>query len=507
MDDYDIGLAFKKIEDELIASMIRNIERHAAEETGEGYNWTMWQTEQLKALEIYRRSNLKKFSPQFQVINSSIERALKVAKNDGRLKQEASILRAMKKGLKVRKSDKGATAEFFHVNERKLNALIESTTSDMQKAETAVLRYANDQYRKIIFNAQVYANTGAGTYKKAVDMATKDFLRAGINCIEYKNGSRHTIAEYADMAIRTASKRAYLQGEGEMRKEWGISTVIMNKRGNPCPKCLPFVGKVMIDDVWSGGKSTDGPYMLMSTAISKGLYHPRCKDSHTTYFPGISSEGVPYTEEEKHQVADRYNAEQKQQYAKNQAEKFRRMAEYSLDEDNKRVYAARKEQWEKQTSGRIREANDVTDEYIKKRKPGIGSILYEDGVKEEDKTIVDWLYHSFGGNIKCLKEDSKIGKMPDAIWDDIYWEFKAPSSKNSIDERLRKARIQITEALERDGKEYLKCGIVLDITNRKISLEECIKCVEDRAPDRCLNNTDIIIKDKNDIVKILRVKK
>ena len=27
----------------------------------------------------------------------------------------------------------------------------------------------------------------------------------GINCVEYKNGSRHTLAEYADMAIRTAS--------------------------------------------------------------------------------------------------------------------------------------------------------------------------------------------------------------------------------------------------------------------------------------------------------------
>ena len=118
----------------------------------------------------------------------------------------------------------------------------------MEKAEVAVLRMADDQYRRVIYNAQVYANTGAGTYEKAVDMATKDFLSAGLNCIEYKNGARHTLADYADMAIRTASKRAYLQGEGEKRQEWGIHTVIVNKRGNPCPKCLPFCGKVLIDD-------------------------------------------------------------------------------------------------------------------------------------------------------------------------------------------------------------------------------------------------------------------
>lgn len=38
---------------------------------------------------------------------------------------------------------------------------------------------SNDKYRKAIFNAQVYANTGAGTYEKAVDMACKDMLNAG----------------------------------------------------------------------------------------------------------------------------------------------------------------------------------------------------------------------------------------------------------------------------------------------------------------------------------------
>lgn len=99
-------------------------------------------------------------------------------------------------------------------------------------------------------------------------------MAAGIQCIQYKNGSMHRIEEYAGMAIRTASKRAYLTGEGEKRKEWGCHLVIMNKRGNPCPKCLPFVGKILIDDVWSGGSSKDGSYPLMSSAMAAGLYHP-----------------------------------------------------------------------------------------------------------------------------------------------------------------------------------------------------------------------------------------
>lgn len=72
------------------------------------------------------------------------------------------------------------TAEFFQLNDRKLAALIEATVHDMQEAEKAILRKAEDDYRKAIFNAQVYANTGAGTYEKAVDMATRDMLSAAL---------------------------------------------------------------------------------------------------------------------------------------------------------------------------------------------------------------------------------------------------------------------------------------------------------------------------------------
>ena len=345
LTEYDIGAAFKAIEDELIASMIHNMDRHRAEETKEGIEWSMWQAEQLKALEEYKRENQKHFGSRFQDLNKEMGELIRQARQTGNMQQEIKILDAIRKGFPAKKISQGATAEFFRLNDRKLEALIKATTNDMQQAETAVLRMANDQYRKAIFNAQVYANSGAGTYEKAVDMATRDMLSRGLNCVEYANGARHTLADYADMAIRTASKRAYLQGEGEKRQEWGITTVIVNKRGNPCPKCLPFVGKVLIDDVWSGGKKSDGPYPLMSKAIASGLYHPRCKDSHTTYFPGISTADDTWTKKELDAVERANQKETKRQYAERQAEKFRRLVAYSLDKENQEQYMAKREEW------------------------------------------------------------------------------------------------------------------------------------------------------------------
>lgn len=345
--EYDIEKAFRAIEDELIASMMRNLDNHRAEEIEMGFNWTQWQVEQIKALERYKVKNKKKFTKQFSNINGSIDAMIFAARQAGGTEQEQKILRAIKKGLKASKVPQGAEGAFFKLNTRKLDALIKATKADFAKAEHSMLRMSEDKYRQVIFNAQVYANTGAGTYEKAVDMATRDFLKAGINCIEYANGSRHTVKDYARMAIQTASKRAYLTGEGEMRQSWGISTVIMNKRANACPKCLPFVGKVLIDDVWSGGKASDGPYPLMSSAIAAGLYHPNCKDVHTTYFPELDEEpDSKFTKEELEKVKEDYKQDQKQQYAGRMVEQFDRLSKYSLDLDNKKVYAARKEQWE-----------------------------------------------------------------------------------------------------------------------------------------------------------------
>lgn len=355
MADYDIIEAFREIENELISSMIRNLDHHRARETAEGIQWTQWQTEQLNAFEQYKKHNQKKFGKQFQSINNNINSIIREHYSDGQTKQERKILQAIKRGYKINGTNKPAftgkaqtDGEFFGINSRKLESLITATTHDMQRAETAVLRLANDNYRKAIFNAQIYAQTG-GTYEKAVDMATRDMLKAGLNCIEYKNGARHTLSSYSEMALRTSGTRAYLQGEGSKREEWGIHTVILNQRSCPCPLCLPFVGKVFVDDVWSGGTAEESQktgYPLLSEAMAEGLYHPNCKDIHTTYFEGITTKNKSTTDEKK-QLIKEHNIQQKANYSKNQAEKYERMSKYSLNEENKKIYKARAEQWSK----------------------------------------------------------------------------------------------------------------------------------------------------------------
>lgn len=352
-ESYDVRMAFARIENELIRSMMRNLERHLEEEKKEQFDWSQWQVEQLKYLQEYRARNQKTYGPRFQKINDLIEEAIRHAHENGQKAEELRILDAISKNQRIRPryavsdraSIEGAGDAFFRVNDRKLEALVTATHSDLERAEHAVLRRVDDQYRKIIFDAQMYANTGAGTVRKAVDMATKDFLSKGIDSIQYKNGARHTISDYAEMCIRTAEKRAYLMGEGTKRQEFGEQLVIVNRRGRmkdgdygtACAKCIPWLGHILIDDVYSGGRP-DGEHELLSVAMAAGLFHPRCKDSVTTYIPGIGPDVKPVTKKEAKEAAENEAREAQAQYIERQAEKYGRLAEFALDPENKAAY-------------------------------------------------------------------------------------------------------------------------------------------------------------------------
>lgn len=463
--DYDIEKAFRAIEDELMKSMIRNMKRHRLEEVKEKKEWEMWQALQLKSLEEYKRSNKKQFQGKFSQIDKEIASIISASRTQGNMVQEIKILEAMRKGFKPSKGLQRSTqtmGEFFKLNDRKLEALIKATQNDFKKAERAMLRMAEDQYRKTIFSAQVYANTGAGTYEQAVDMATKDFLSRGINCIEYANGARHTIANYTAMAIQTASKRAYLAGEGEKRAEWGIHTVIINKRGNACPKCLPFVGKVLIDDVWSGGKQSDGPYLLMSYAMAQGLYHPRCKDIHTTYFEGISTPGVTYTKEELKKIENSYRLDGKRQYAKRQADKYTRLADNTLDEDSRKKYEGKAQLWK----DKARELKDIISGETARKVSE-----FKKGVKKVSNADVQTLLHQSSNRVKFKPSGNKRSYF-DSDRDIVYLARSSASDTvahelfHEIDTTYKITESgMLTESINGDFKrlQYVSRGYGMDI--------------------------------------------
>lgn len=362
LDAERISKAFARIEEELLESMWANLERHRVDEARNGFEWTQWQAAQLAEMERYTRDNALRCAPEFDALNQRIDDLVTQAFIDGVNAAEADLIFSAVLG-----DDYNPEQGFLRMPRERMDALVKATHDDMMKAEHATLRQAEDVYRQTIFDAQVYATSGAGTYAKAIDMATRDFVSKGINGIRYSDGSMHGIEEYSRMAVRTATKRAALVAEGEARRQWGVHTVFVNYRTDACPECMQWVGRVLVDDVYSDGtaeEAKEAGYPLLSEAMAQGLFHPNCRDTCSTYFEGISELPERPTDAERERAEEREAEEQRLDRAETEAERAERLAYFSMDTGDKR------EAEEKAEAARARAEEEAAEEMRRRVESG-----------------------------------------------------------------------------------------------------------------------------------------
>jgi len=379
-DPYDIQQIFEDMALALITSMKRNFQRHIREEMKEGFRWDRWQFVLLRNLNRFRGQNSRIIQSAFREAERLTESVLRESFETGQRAAEQQIRQVMvgdriaaaevsgevrlpidEKPPPVTKGQKrpkipysqlpraAPETQFFGLNERKLAALQQSVVSDLMQAEYGVLRKMDDVYRQIIYRAQVNMTAGAKTLDQAIDMATKEFLERGIDTITYSDGRKVNISSWAEMALRTASQRATFLGEGKKRDEWGIYTVVMSAHANCSPWCLPYQGKVLIDDVYTSigpeqaeqlAKEHNSP--RLSEAMKNGAFHPNCRHTLSTYFPGISRLPEPVDDEA---AVKLYKAEQYQRYIERNIRKYKRLAAGSLDEQNVQRYKNKVNEW------------------------------------------------------------------------------------------------------------------------------------------------------------------
>lgn len=351
-----IARLFEEMELRLIASLARNLAGHKEWEQNEKFRWPAWQALKIRNLEQYRKQNKALMEEYRPVIDEATEQMLHEQFDEGWEQSQQELIEVDPERAKQSMPDD----HFFGVNHRRLNSLIDEIQTAESRVERAALRTMEDAYRQTISRVELSMSAGAITLPQAIDMAVKDFLVQGIRCVEYKDGRRVNIADYAQMALRTAATRSMLLGEAQRRAEFGVDTVLVSQYGACSETCLPWQGKVYIDDVWgmwdgerSGdrGLSNDGHwYMLLSVAVSNGLFHPNCRHTLLTWRYGDSIP-LPMDGDKIRKIAA---LEQQQRELERAVRKWKRMAEGTLDEDQKKVYQQK-----------VREAQKTVKEFVK----------------------------------------------------------------------------------------------------------------------------------------------
>nr|DAN43515.1 MAG TPA: minor capsid protein [Caudoviricetes sp.] len=357
-DPYSVSDIFYQMEMDLVRSLQRNFHKHKMEERKLGFSWEMWQSAKLRNLENFRRTNRNIINRVRPAVSDIVEKVLTSYYRTGeenvtkQIELDNGSFSFPQNGNNTGEVNEAPPKEtnFFQVNKKKLNALIESTKSDLDEAQYAVLRKMDDVYRQTVFKAEFQLSSGAVSLGKAIDMATEKFLEKGIDCIIYKNGARVNIASYAEMALRTASHRAQLLGEGAKRDEYGNHLVFVTAHANACKLCIPWQGQILIDDVFSHPNEEyiqkyKSKYKLLSEAIKSGLLHPNCRHGILTYFEGITRLPEPVPDD---LALKNYNNEQKQRKLERAIRKQKRKVEGAVDEDNKKLERAKLRELQKE---------------------------------------------------------------------------------------------------------------------------------------------------------------
>lgn len=373
----DIARIFEEIELRLIASLKRNLSRHKAEEEKEGFEWSAWQAEKLNNIENFRKENAQIADEYVDVIDDETRQLMTDQFHEGEHTAEQSVIDVSKSGVNVPdvpaqpQPPEAPTAipddHFFGVNKPKMDKLMEDVTTLEKTALTAAVRNMDDVYRTTLNKVQLMMGTGSITLNEAIDLATRDFLDKGINCIVYADGRRVNIADYVRMALRTTSTRATLQGAAKRFAELGYDTVLISQYGGCSETCEPYQGKVYIDDVftiWNGersgdfGKSNycDKWFMLLSVAIRGGLFHPNCRHTMGQYIEGLTKIPQPIPAEK---IREQRALEEKQRAMERKIRALKRKVEGTQDEKKVKEYKRKLREEQGKLREFIKEHDDV----------------------------------------------------------------------------------------------------------------------------------------------------
>lgn len=515
MNDYNIKKLYEDMEIELIASMKRNYKRHLKEEDKTGFKYSQWQAEKLKELKRYQRENKNIISGYTKGLPKKISKHLNNELKEGSIKAINQYNKVMGKNLKPNKI---MNHSFFRTNGRKVNALIKVVNNDLKTANTAVLRMANDQYRQVIHKSAFFVANGVFTEKQAANMATKeltelqktklaideankDFLNRGFNCIEYKDGRRVNIASYSQMAVRTASLRAQLMGEGDFRKSIGRVLVQSTSHGGACPICQKWEDKIFIDDVYSGGTKKDGKYMLLSEAMKQGFLHPNCRHGLTTYYPE-ADDIENYSDEEyendinwiNNRIDEINNNELN--YIDRNIKRFDRLENGSISPINIQMFANRKEQWINEKEKLINNSyvditnqwSDISDVNNKETK-----VLKKDEIfnyngekyiiddhfvkyrtKQNEREFADWLVKKTGLNIQLNPEV----EFPENISVADCTIYKKKQFLGNYDIKIVTGKSSQLLFHNVDGKEKQAKKFLFEATDSPLTINELVKQID-----------------------------
>lgn len=181
-----------------------------------------------------------------------------------------------------------------------INVLTWSLVSTLRGTHVRVLRWGLDVYREVVASTLPHVLAGTSTRLSVAQRTLDRLLARGVTGFTDKAGRNWDLASYVEMAVRTGTAQAAVQGHLDRLGAAGLDLVQVSNAPQECVRCRPWEGKVL--DRTTGGERVvevehginDGEMVRVEVAgsvveaVAAGLMHPNCRHSLSVYIPGVS---------------------------------------------------------------------------------------------------------------------------------------------------------------------------------------------------------------------------
>ncbi|MFE7128952.1 phage minor capsid protein [Streptomyces sp. NPDC057617] len=241
-----------------------------------------------------------------------------------------------------------------------VDRLAASLAEDTRPLYVRITRAIIDTYRRVIARASGTVLLGAMTRRQAAQQALNEFANKGITGFVDAAGRSWNLASYAEMAVRSVTARAAVEGHTDALTELGLALVIVSDAPLECPLCRPWEGEILTINGQSGPHTVRVDHAVQPTRLlarrrtvavhvagsltearAAGLFHPSCRHSLAAYLPGVTTRPPHHAT-----PGTTYADTQRQRQIERHIRAWKRRQAVALDEVTRRRAGAYVRKWQ-----------------------------------------------------------------------------------------------------------------------------------------------------------------
>lgn len=282
--------------------------RMVAERLDAGTGTPRWMDEKLAELQMFRKRAAQVMAGATEEATGLVAGVIEGAYRRGTAAGEGELA-----GL-------GRNVKAPRLAEFAVEALVRAHQGMLEDLGPRVVRQVADDYRAAVVRAAGGVLTGAATRREDAQQALDELARKGLSGFTDARGRRWGLESYVDMATRTVTAQAAVQGHMDRLEDGGLSLFIVSTSSRECDLCARWEGKVLsrgpVDalqlNVLTGQLERVDVDGTVEQATRAGLFHPNCTHNLSGYVHGATRRGdathdpAGYAEKQRQRALERH---------------------------------------------------------------------------------------------------------------------------------------------------------------------------------------------------------